>query len=970
MRHFRNHDSGVALIAVLMVLLILTTMMLGFYFVTTGEQRVAASDRDNTVAYYGAVGGLEKMSSDLAAFFVSHTSPTPSQIDALTGSSYVPSILGISYPPGGYIIQYTTATNGKLASTSGTIQGNGPLQGLQGVITPFTLTVTASGPNNTEVKMTRVVQEVAVPVFQFGIFSETDLSFFAGPDFNFGGRVATNGNLFLAENGGTLTIDDRATAYQDVIRAQLSNGFVNGTGGQYNTAVDVLTTAGGCPGAVAACRPLALTEGSLIGGPGSAPNPNWTTLSVTTYNGWILNQLTGAKKLNLALALAGASPVALIQRAPTGEDPTGTTGSARFFNQASLRILLSDTQAAIMSLPGIDTTKQPYPLAEAGSTGMPIAVQRTNNGGSYYLPPTDSCHPPIAESPGFAADNDYMFKPGTTLLGGYIKIEMQLNATPGTWQDVTQEILSLGISHDIQSTGVMTPVGCTNQAILHLEDAKPIPPEGAPALATASNGGLNANTTYFYVVTALGPWGESTGTEASKTTTNNRLTIDLTWNAYPGATGYNIYRGTAAGGENGPITVASNPTSYTDAGAVFPAGQVPTNILTTLAATQTATNFVPINLYDPREGEVRDNAGPNTLTFLGVMNLVEIDVRNLQQWFAGAIGASGTLALNNSGYIVYVSDRRGNNDGSGNETGEFGYEDTINPPVANGVPNGVLDAPEDVDGDGVFRTYGAHPYYLGDDLLTDPAGLFDASPLKGSIQGLTPMNAAIARVLTPFQGQKNPVVLFRRAVRLEHGTLGNLPPLAAAACTLNASGGFTLAAENPVYIEGDYNASVFNQFNDAAGQCHVPSAVIGDAVTLLSNNWKDSVGIANPTNLGGRAATTTWYRTAVVGGKNLSFPQPAWGAQDSGTDGGVHNFLRYIENWGGQQLNYRGSLVSFYIARQATGIYKCCTVVYSPPSRGYNFDTDFQSIATLPPGTPRFTDVNALSYQQAILPSQ
>lgn len=107
-----------------------------------------------------------------------------------------------------------------------------------------------------------------------------------------------------------------------------------------------------------------------------------------------------------------------------------------------------------------------------------------------------------------------------------------------------------------------------------------------------------------------------------------------------------------------------------------------------------------------------------------------------------------------------------------------------------------------------------------------------------------------------------------------------------------------------------------------------------------------------------------------MGGKNLSFPQPTWGNLDSGTDGGVHNFLRYIENWGGQTLNYRGSLVSFYIARQATGIYKCCNVVYSPPSRGYNFDIDFQSIAKLPPGTPRFTDVNALSFQQAILPSQ
>jgi hypothetical protein len=63
-------------------------------------------------------------------------------------------------------------------------------------------------------------------------------------------------------------------------------------------------------------------------------------------------------------------------------------------------------------------------------------------------------------------------------------------------------------------------------------------------------------------------------------------------------------------------------------------------------------------------------------------------------------------------------------------------------------------------------------------------------------------------------------------------------------------------------------------------------------------------------------------------------------------------------------------LASFYVSQQATGIYKCCNTVYSPPTRNYTFDTDFQSISKLPPGTPRFTDVNALSYYQSVLPSQ
>jgi hypothetical protein len=170
---------------------------------------------------------------------------------------------------------------------------------------------------------------------------------------------------------------------------------------------------------------------------------------------------------------------------------------------------------------------------------------------------------------------------------------------------------------------------------------------------------------------------------------------------------------------------------------------------------------------------------------------------------------------------------------------------------------------------------------------------------------------------------------------------------------------------------------------------------MGDAVTLLSDNWTlgaqpdpsspysgDANSFANPTNPNcnnSRCATTTYYRMAIMGGKNNSFSFYSNGTtplftglhQDFGTDGGVHNFLRYDEDWSNAILHYLGSMASFYISRQDTGVYKCCNTVYNPPAtRDYTFDTDFQNINKLPPGTPRFTDVNALSYYQSILPSQ
>ena len=82
----------------------------------------------------------------------------------------------------------------------------------------------------------------------------------------------------------------------------------------------------------------------------------------------------------------------------------------------------------------------------------------------------------------------------------------------------------------------------------------------------------------------------------------------------------------------------------------------------------------------------------------------------------------------------------------------------------------------------------------------------------------------------------------------------------------------------------------------------------------------------------------------------MNFPQPAGTGQDFGTDGGVHNFLRYIEDWGGADGSvYRGSLVSLYYSQYATGTFKCCTLVYGPPNRNYYFDTAFLDPAKLPP---------------------
>ncbi len=161
-------------------------------------------------------------------------------------------------------------------------------------------------------------------------------------------------------------------------------------------------------------------------------------------------------------------------------------------------------------------------------------------------------------------------------------------------------------------------------------------------------------------------------------------------------------------------------------------------------------------------------------------------------------------------------------------------------------------------------------------------------------------------------------------------------------------------------MQGDWNsydagASDFNG-TDAA------TSVIADSVTLLSNSWQDTNSYLFPYNMGWRLRySQVWYRMAIIGGKGAAFPWINYtGAPtDFGTDGGAHNFLRFLEN-GDQPVNYMGATATFFYSRQAVGTYKCCTTVYGAPTRNFSFDANFNTPALLPPNTPVFRDMNAI----------
>lgn len=192
----------------------------------------------------------------------------------------------------------------------------------------------------------------------------------------------------------------------------------------------------------------------------------------------------------------------------------------------------------------------------------------------------------------------------------------------------------------------------------------------------------------------------------------------------------------------------------------------------------------------------------------------------------------------------------------------------------------------------------------------------------------------------------------------------------------------TVASENPVYIEGDFNAPNNGTWTGAS----VAASVAADGVTLLSDGWNDINSFISPYSSNARPGAQTAYRVALIAGKGIPFPQPSTEPEDYGTDGGLHNFPRYLENmspangWGlpgsvgvyTRTIYYKGSLVSFYYNRQAVGIFKGDTnTVYAPPNRSYSFDTNFtQGPQWLPPDTPSLRALNTIGFTQEIMPTQ
>ena len=325
-----------------------------------GAGQVGGNDLESNRAYYGAESGMELLTANLAALYQQNQSPTPAQLTNLTNSPPDSTMISSHELPGEH---HLDAGCERQPGRQDSVISSGPSAGLTAEIIPLTLKVTATRPGGASVNMTRGVEVALIPVFQFGVFSDSDLSYFAGPPFAFQGRVHTNGNLFLAANAGPLVLDAKVTAVKEIIRDRLANNYSSGAA--YQGDVYVPNQNGGCdppnPTANANCLKFTIADASWNGGipPAGAgelksASPNdWLSISTGKFNGFIGNGTSlGVQPLTLAFragrGLARRSRSRSSAKPPVGESATSSTGSSREFNKANIRVLLASTEADLV----------------------------------------------------------------------------------------------------------------------------------------------------------------------------------------------------------------------------------------------------------------------------------------------------------------------------------------------------------------------------------------------------------------------------------------------------------------------------------------------------------------------------------------------------------------------------------------------------------------------------------------------
>lgn len=909
----KSGESGAALVIALMVMAILLGFAALVLSRTVTENAITMNDTAESRSFNAAEAALEDATRDFATVVENKLTPTTTDIDNIKNKP-VPyfSANGYTFTKEIKLIDGTEKTV--------TLE-KGQFQGLVSMRDEYQIDITAKHTaTGVETQVRRRFFNDRIPIFQFGAFYQDDLEVQSPPTFVFNGRIHTNGNFFTSSGGSDIRYKSKITVAGEIVRDRWKTGAAL-TGSEASNTIYA-------PNATNADVQFPTNRGSVTcssgtGGilrditgrnfpyPNCTTNSNWASFS-TGFEGNVVNK---AKLLTLPVTRINQPLIEMVRRGKNVGDKaniggtitnvsaatedSGTLSRERYANKEGIRISLADSKEKLPQCAGV-----------SGVCGVRLDGSLPSSSSIGYIPKAMTDYQATAL-------NGNRLRYGSREV--WIKIELVSfdydNQKPIT-KDVTEDILSLGVTEPVITTG-------------------------APHLKVT---GFDSNTDSRSVV-KLQRYAIP-GNHISAT--SNYLT-----NVSPNSKNFNVVQRFKNVPTSGVGTCVTTPASCTsdDLFATPADNTIPGSGGTTdesyhlkTATFDNGTTRVgivpfPIQMFDVREGNRANSTSGTTANKVyvnGVMSLVDIDVANMRRFLNGDFdgkfptttkfaasnsntGLKSTDVPQNRGWVIYFSDRRGDADFDG----RYNMED-VN-------PNYDSNTDEDLNSDGVI------------DKATSGNDESPTTDLQGD-------SAYLAVTDHKF---------YRRGVRLING--GTLPG------NYNASSesttkGFTVAAENGVYVWKNYNVSSVSastlpavtsssSYYPQNSNLHVPASIVGDAITILSNNWNDGQSFALPYDLANRQASDTQVRFAMLAGDPITGYSPNDGLNGS-QNGGLINFKRFLETWTGDRLNYSGSLINLFNSFNSNGRHKPNITVYNPPNRDWTFEESFKNPRRLPPGTP------------------
>lgn len=774
-----------------------------------------------------------------------------------------------------------------------------------------------------------------IPIFQFGAFYQDDIEVNDPPLFIFNGRIHTNGNFFTNSNGNDIRYKSKITVAGELIRDRWKNGATL-TSGEQSDTVYAINTAN-------SDKQIKVNEGSVTcstpdtgGGvlkditgrnfpyPKCTKNSNWESTISKVFEG---NVVANSSKLNLPVYKLNVPLVEMIRRGKnvgdqanfsgavrnvgSSEIDSGVLSKERFANKEGLRISLADSKDKLPQCAGKTTCG--VRLDDDLGSGAIGYKPKTMRGTVYKT----------------TWVNGNRLRSNTRQV--WIKVEL-VKFNPDTQKpetsDVTEDILSLGVTEPVINSGTPSQI----QVRDYTAD-------------TDSRSIIKLQRFYTRGDYAINDTGSTT-----YKTTKTISSLNYNFVEREKCTGLIVTMVCNATTSNTFAKPMDSTTTNSTESAHYQLASFDGALLNTGLKYKIVP--FPIQLQDTREGNRANstsNLGTNEVFKNGVMSLVDIDVANLRKFLSGDFdnnfptntpfaAGRGNIALKSTdvpnlrGWVLYFSDRRGD----ANFDGRYNFED-VNPATASSID--LVD--EDLDNDGV---------------ILSAANSGGEAPTEDS-----KVSAGYASVTDH--------VYYRRGVRLING---RTPPGKYDYNAPESTTGFTLASENGVYVLGDYNVNGITVAGGSAsttsdkyypqgktatlagtsdGSLHIPSAVIGDAVTVLSNSWDDTKSFAYPNDLTKRVASDTRVRFAMLAGDPITGRSPSEGLNGK-QNGGLINFKRFLESWSNYRLNYSGSLINLYNSFNSNGRHKPNFATYNPPTRDWTFEESFKDPNRLPPGTP------------------